>query len=511
MTRNRESYDANGDSFSELPELENFVIGSKFYYKPTDRSKLTIDLNAVKEFRRGGNALDLPPYFTDITEQLDHNTYIVGATYDLFSGDRANKYSWYISSQNTKRKSYYGGLGGGRTKQDSLTAANAYGNTTDMAIVNGFQFSKNLNNRDMVVIGAENQYNKVDDEILGYSRKINQRVNSLGFYGQYEWKPLPVLTTLIGGRFDYISVNGTYDLADIHRESTIQTGVFSPRFTLMYTISPSLQFRGGYARGFRAPQAFNEDLHISSVGGEPQFVILSQNLETEFSDAFTGSLNWTENFGNMQVNFLAEGFHTALKNPFTIVSSGAILANGSILNEVTNGSGATVSGGNFQLSASPSRQFSFVSSATIQQSRYNNPQVLFEAETSDENEPSVTTTDFVRSPNLYGYFTSIYNPSDKVGIDLTGTYTGTMIVPLVTSESGYIDLRNSPAFLDVNLKLSYHIHLSDILQMTVSSGVLNMLNAYQNDFQKGPERDSAYIYGPGKPRSYFVSLTFGNR
>ncbi|WPR76741.1 TonB-dependent receptor [Algoriphagus sp. NG3] len=510
MTRRREGYDHNDDGFTELPLLENFVIGTKFYVKPSDRSKLTVDLNAVKEYRRGGNALDLPPPFTDITEELDHKTFIAGATYDLFSKNKLSKTSVYISSQNTSRKSFYGGLGGGRTKQDSTTAANAYGDTDDIALVGGVQFSRSLNNNDMVVMGIENQFSKVDDEIKGYDRKINQQVNSVGLYGQYEWKPVTNFTALIGGRYDYVSVEGNYGISTIQRTSELSTGVFSPRFTMMVDITPSVQFRGGYARGFRAPQAFNEDLHVSSVGGEPQFVILSEDLETEFSNAYSGSFNITRNFGNTQVNLLLEGFYTALKNPFTIVSAGSILTNGSILSEVQNGSGARVAGGNFQLSASPSRQFTFVTSATFQRSQYVEPQTLFSPEESDEDEQEVVTSDFVRSPNSYGYFTSIWSPSEKFGIDLTGTYTGSMIVPLVVSESGFMELRDSPSFFDLNLKFSYHLHLSKSLNITLSTGVQNMFNSYQNDFQVGATRDSDYIYGPAKPRTFFVGLTLGN-
>lgn len=510
MTRRRQSYDANGDGFTELALLENNVTGAKFYVKPSDRSKLTLDLNAVQEFRRGGNELELPPPFTDITEELNHKTIIAGATFDLFSKDSRNKTSIYFSSQNTERKSYYGGLGGGRTKQDSTTAANAYGLTKDIALVSGVQFSRSFTNEDVVVLGLENQFSKVEDEIKGYNRFVNQRVNSLGLYGQYEWKPVESFTALIGGRYDYVSVDGNYGIASITRTSEISTGVFSPRFTILLDLTPTLQFRGGYARGFRAPQAFNEDLHISSVGGEPQFVILSEDLETEFSNAYTGSFNFTRNFGNTQFILLLEGFYTALKNPFTIVSSGAILPNGSILGEVQNGSGARVSGGNFQVSTSPSKEFTFVASGTFQRSRYVEAQILFEPEATNEDEPVISTEDFVRSPNSYGYFTSIWSPTEKIGLDLTGTYTGSMIVPLVISETGFIELRDSQAFWDVNLKFSYHVHLFKSLNMTLSTGVQNVFNSYQDDFQVGALRDSDYVYGPAKPRTFFVGITLGN-
>ncbi|NRA52350.1 MAG: TonB-dependent receptor, partial [Phaeodactylibacter sp.] len=43
MSRNRDSYDANGDGFTELVQLENTVFGGKAFFKPGERSKITVD------------------------------------------------------------------------------------------------------------------------------------------------------------------------------------------------------------------------------------------------------------------------------------------------------------------------------------------------------------------------------------------------------------------------------------------------------------------------------------
>ncbi|GAB3661331.1 TonB-dependent receptor [Echinicola sediminis] len=510
MFRNRGSYDANGDDFTEITSLENNTFGMKSFVKPTEFSKLTLDFSAIKEYRRGGNLLDLAPHFTDITEELDHNTVIGGLTYELFSKDRRNKFSTYISAQTTQRDSYYGGLGGGRTKPDSTLASNAYGNTKDLSVVSGAQFSRNLSNRDVFIVGAEYQHSGVEDIIAGYNRLVDQQVNSIGLYGQYEWKPSERFTALAGGRLDQTSVNGNYQVGDITRSSDVTTQVFSPRFNILYDLREDVQLRGGYARGFRAPQAFNEDLHISSVGGEPTFVILSDELKTELSDAYTLSLNYSSNLGDTQMSFLAEGFYTDLKRPFTTVSTGATLPNGSILEEVRNGTGAYVSGGNFELSLAPSSDLVFQAGGTVQQSLYKDEQALFEPEEDNEAEPAVITDRFVRTPNVYGYLATNWSVNEHLAVDLTGTYTGSMIVPHVISESGYLELVNSKSFVDTNLKLSYHFDLLEDFHLELSGGVQNMFNSYQNDFDRGALRDSNFIYGPARPRTYFLSVKIGN-
>lgn len=506
--RNRESYDADGDGFTELVALRNATVGAKAFVKPSERSKISVNLNSIQEYRRGGDRLHLAPQFTDITEELDHDTFIGGADYELYSKDDSVKFQAYTSISYTNRNSYYGGLGGGNTPQDSIIANNAFGTTKDLAWVNGIQYTKSLKKNDVVTIGAEINHTNTKDQIPGYNRLIDQNVNSLGFYAQYEWKPTKNFTTLVGARLDNVNVNGQYTIRDIDRNVDVNQTAFSPRLTISYQFTEALKFRGGYARGFRASQAFNEDLHISSVGGEPQFVILSENLKTEFSNAFTGSFNYSKNINLLQMDFLLEGFYTTLVDPFTIVSTGAVLPNGSILEEVRNGSGAKVYGTNFEFGISPNPKWQFQLGGTIQHSQYDEQQLLFESD-GTPGESDVIVNEFVRNPNVYGYINASWTPSETFNIDITGSYTGSMVVPLVISDTGFLQLNEVDSFFDINLKLESHIDFNENFMTTFSIGVKNMFNSYQRDFDTGPTRDSDYIYGPNAPRTFFIGLKFG--
>ena len=510
MKRDRDSYDANNDGFSELTELTNTSLGTKSFFKPNENSKITLDLTGIEEYRRGGDRLDLAPHLTDITEELDHNTLMGGLTYEFSNAEKTNNYSVYASGQHTDRKSFYGGLGGGRTAQDSITAANAYGNTNDLALLVGGQFTRYFKNNDVLTVGAEYNLNRTEDNIAGYHRFIDQEVNSIGTFAQYEWKPSEVFSALVGTRVDHVDIEGNYNIQQVNRTSNINQTVLSPRLTLFYNFAEIWRLRGGYARGFRAPQAFNEDLHISSVGGEPQFVILSEDLETEYSNAFTASLNYSKNFKKLQSNFLLEGFYTDLENPFTTVSTGATLPNGSILEEVRNGSGAYVAGTNFEMGISPSSKFTFQMGGTIQQSKYREGQVLFEADGTNPAETNIVIEDFVRNPSFYGYLNTNLRVFEESSIDVTGTYTGKMTVPVVVSDSGFLQLNESDPFFDLNIKLNHHFDLSDNLQMNIFAGFKNILNSYQDDFDIGATRDSDYVYGPSLPRTFFFGIKFGN-
>ncbi len=506
--RNREAWDANDDGFTELVELRNNTVGAKAFIRPNGRSKIALNLTAIREYRRGGNKLDLAPQFTDITEELDHDTFIGGVDYDINSKDNTSQFQVYTSASYTNRDSYYGGLGGGRTRQDSVLANNAFGSTRDLAWVNGVQFTKAFKNTDVLTVGTEFNHTETKDQIPGYNRLIDQSVNALGGYAQYEWRPSEKFTALIGTRVDNVKVDGDYSIGGINRAVDINQTAFSPRLTISYELLEDLKFRGGYARGFRAPQAFNEDLHISSVGGEPQFVILSNDLNTEYSNAYTGSLNYSKNINLVQLDFLLEGFFTTLEDPFTLVSTGSVLDNGSILEEVRNGEGARVYGTNFEFGVSPDPAWRFQLGGTLQKAKYDESQILFETD-GTPGESDIVVDEFVRNPNFYGYLNTSWIPTELFNVDITGTYTGGMTVPLVVSDTGFLQLNEVGSFFDLNIKLESHVDFNDDFMVTFSAGVKNIFNSYQDDFDSGPTRDSDYVYGPIAPRTFFFGLKFG--
>ena len=100
-------------------------------------------------------------------------------------------------------------------------------------------------------------------------------------------------------------------------------------------------------------------------------------------------------------------------------------------------------------------------------------------------------------------------PSKKFNVDLTGTYTGPMTVPLVISDTGFLQLNEVQSFFDLNLKLETHVDFSDDFMTTFFVGVRNTFNSFQDDFQTGPTRDSDYVYGPNTPRTFFFGIKLG--
>jgi len=98
--------------------------------------------------------------------------------------------------------------------------------------------------------------------------------------------------------------------------------VVSSRANLRFNPTENLNFRLSYASGFRAPQAFDEDLHIDNVGGTVSMIELASDLKEEKSQSFSASADWYHRFGAFQTNFLVEGFYTKLADVFVLEDTG---------------------------------------------------------------------------------------------------------------------------------------------------------------------------------------------
>ena len=71
------------------------------------------------------------------------------------------------------------------------------------------------------------------------------------------------------------------------------------------------------------------------------------------------------------------------------------------------------------------------------------------------------------------------------------------------------ELRKSRNFFDAGLKITKTIKFKHN-NLEISTGMKNILNSYQNDFDSGIYRDPGYIYGPMNPRTIYFGLKFGN-
>lgn len=475
QNRHRAAYDHDDDGYSEIPKLHGQTLGFRSYLKTSLYSKLTFEYHHMEEFRRGGDLLNRPPHEANIAEQVEHSINGGGLKFDYFSPDEKHRFNVFASAQHIDRNSYYGG------GQDP----NAYGKTNDLNWMAGSQyiysFGKCIFMPSDLTVGIEFNQDKLKDNMWGYNRQVNQTVKIGSAFLQNEWKN-DKWGILIGGRLD--------------KHNLIDNIIFSPRANLRFNPTEDINFRLSYSSGFRAPQAFDEDLHIENVGGSVAMIQLSDNLKEERSQSFSASADVYQRLGDFQVNFLVEGFFTKLNDVFALTD--AEEENGILTRVRYNAPGARVMGLTLEGKLAYRNLFQFQAGLTLQQSHYD--------EAHEWNPEAPKVKKMMRTPNTYGYFTATYTPIKPLSVTLSGTYTGSMLVP---HEAGVIEKPvtvMTKKFADIGLKAAYDFKLYKSINLQVNAGVQNIFNSYQNDFDKGPDRDSGYIYGPSLPRSFFAGV-----
>ncbi|MBE6283028.1 MAG: TonB-dependent receptor [Mediterranea massiliensis] len=477
--RNRNPYDRDDDGFSEVGKLNSNTFGLRAYYRPSHFSRISLEYHTTNEFRRGGNKFDLQPHESDITEQTKHIINSGGVTYDQYINEYKHKISIFSSIQHVDRNSYYG------AEQDP----NAYGKTDDLTWMAGAMYVGNFDRflfaPSVFTGGVEYNNNSLHDIMTGYDRDMKQDVRIASAFVQNEWK-INRLTMLVGARLD--------------KHNLIDDLIFSPRINFLYKPSDALQTRLTWSTGFRAPQAYDEDLHLTAVGGENVQTILADGLKEERSNSFSGSIDWTTNFGHWQANLLAEAFYTDLSNVFVIESITPAIQ------ERRNGDGARVYGVNLDAKIAHGKEASFQLGFTAQRSRYKTD----EAWTELEDGTALTTKRMTRTPDYYGYFTFTSEPFKNFGFSLSGIYTGSMQVPHF---AGYIEqdcMETTPEFFDCNFKLNYTFLLKEHVKLQLNAGMQNIFDQFQKDLDKGTFRDAGYFYGPTVPRSFFIGIKIMN-
>ncbi len=486
-SRNRGGYDRDADGYTDLPKLINKTIGLSSFLRLNSYSKLTLHYHTQSEFRRGGNNLHLPAHESNIAEQLQHNIHGGNLGYDLFTPDGLNHLSAYASFQSISRDSYYGGTGDGSddSKEDAMKA---YSKTRDLNIMGGVQFIHNFASLLFMpadlTLGAEYSYDGLKDHALGYDAITKQYVRTGSMFFQNEWKN-DQWSFLLGGRFD--------------KHNLISHLIFSPRVNVRYNPTDDVHLRLTYAGGFRAPQAFDEDLHTTLAGGERIKTRLSKDLKEERSNSISLSADMYHRFGSVQTNLLVEGFFTHLDDVFAQRKLESPDENGIGILERYNANAATVIGLNLEGKAVFSRWLQLQAGFTWQRSEYK------EAVEWDEEAPAEKR--ILRTPNVYGYFTAQITPVKNFTASLSGNYTGKMLVGHAAGSGVDAPVAvNTPSFMTLSLKLAYDFKIHKSVRAQLNGGVKKIKDAYQKDIDKGWHRDAGYIYGPSLPRCYYVGL-----
>ena len=626
QARYRKEHDVNGDGYSELGRLDSRSLGFRGYFRPSDYTRLTGEVHTFSEARRGGDHIDWPEQVAGVAESIRHSVYSGNLKFDGYSEDYKHHYQLYTSAQHITRNSYYGGIGEPKLRNkagDKFVNAKGkeidseadalgtgaigrpihtsdygknFGITRGVTWVGGAQYTYDFDHflfmPAQFLAGAEYSYDRLEDRMplreweteetkskgfdlsatpTSLSPALRQVIRNASQFAQIEWKN-DRWSLLLGTRLD--------------ENSAVKKAIFSPRATLRYNPTKNFNIRATYAKGFRAPQVFDEDLHVGVVGGEAQRVTNADDLRPEISHSFSLSNDMYFTLGGAQVNLLVEGFYTRLLDVFTNYKDKS--ENGISYytrhNYGINDNGQQVSSGAKILGLNLEgkiayRWLSLQAGLTLSSNKYDANQewgvrqkvkgdhdaAYYEsfvpkkdgsdfdnvAADGEAQTVSMTSKHITRTPSTYGYFTIGINPVRPLNIALTGTFTGSMYVPHVVKwgqnsavtdraaiaaglrQEGYKlglvdasgaaiqedgaskevdvewnELVKTKSFFDLGTKITYDLRLFSKTNLQLYCGINNLFNAFQSDYDFGPDRDSGYIYGPTIPRSGYFGLKF---
>ena len=489
--RSRQPYDRNGDGYSEVGRLKARMVGFRGYLRTSDFSKLNLEYHNIHDFRRGGDRFDLPSPMAHISEGGEHDIHSASLKWDWLPASGLRHASLFASMQHVDRQSYYG------EREDDEPFGTAYGYTQDLTLNYGALYSRHFDTLWFLpaefTAGIEHTLDRLQDHTLDSPDTLRQHIGIASAYLQNEWKDSR-WSILVGARMD--------------KHTMIDAPVVSPRLNLRYVPTDHLTLRAGYASGFRAPQVYDEDLHVGAVNGELYKITNAPDLRMERSHSLTGSADLCFHLGSLEADLLIEGFYTRINDAFVNELLFDDTVSGYMHYERRNADGAEVMGVNVEMTLSPVETMRLQLGGTWQRSMYVGP--------GKEWDEGQYERRMERTPDLYAYLTGTYTPTKRLSFTATGTFTGPMLVyhheaAEETSSGakhggeGHIHKEITPSFLDLSLKAAYSIPFGERTELELSLGVQNLFDSYQRDLDSGPERDAAYIYGPTLPRTLLFS------
>ncbi len=475
-----------------MPKLKNNSFGVTSFFKPTPNQKIEMNFSSIYEYRYGGEMVDKAAHLAQQSEERTHNVLMGGLDYEVGFNDNLTTFIAYAGAQNTVRKHYTGTV---PDETDSTEYENhflhpPYGDTDNTTFQGGVQLNHIVENfligTNQFTLGMEYLYDDVFDEIKAYEYEIDQTTYTSGAFIQSDWALTRKFTLLSGLRID--------------KHNLMDNVILNPRFSALYKLNSNTQVRASWATGFRAPQAFDTDMHIAFAGGGVSRISLSDSLKAEKSNSFTASINYDLPTEKFIWGFTFEGFYTQLDNAFMLEEFDE--DDHGLLFEKRNANGAVVKGVTAELRANYNRLFQVETGFTLQSSYYKTP--VKHAATLD------SVKNFLKTPHDYGYYTISYTPTERWSASISGIYTGKMdVLHLVedrnsTAEDKYENVRS---FFENSFKVSYLVKFPRMNNgMELFGGIKNVFNQFQSDFDKGKNRHSDYIYGPATPRMIYFGL-----
>lgn len=455
----REPWDANGDGFSEVGKVRSIATGAESYWDLFEGGTLGLKFHMLREYRRGGDAFDKPEHDAAIAEAVHTTRYGGEIHWSHVLGDGLKMEAGYGVAY-TERESYYGGGGdvvlpdlpeniGDWTQADLDAFRDAYDtrqaalgahgrtknplHTADLFLHTAFQAAGEM----VLSTGVQYWRDKIEDFFPAYSeRAIDDTYIDVAGILQHDWLFADWGESVLGLRVD--------------KHSELDNPVISPRAVVKLDPMGWLHLRTSVSTGFRAPQVFDEDLHITIMNGEGQVIRNADDLEPERSISLSQQVETVfEPNDRWRLKLGANGFFTMISDAFVTFEDDTDPTDGTFEFTRSNRGKTTVVGGELEASADLGKVWGTSTGLTVERAR------------SDEPDPDFGSKDIFRTPTWYGYLETWTQPVEGLRLQTLLDLTGPMKVPHYAGYIAQDRLEDSRVFFDWSANVSYRIDIEE--------------------------------------------------
>jgi outer membrane receptor for ferrienterochelin and colicins len=493
----RDGIDLSGDGFTELPEWRTAVAGFQLTHQPTDTGTLKTTYQYLDSSHRGGDLLDQPEERARVAESLKHAIHSLGLDWKR---ELSPDFSYELKGAYTRiqRDSFYGARADaeqtawdeagqpGTLEAFAADPANqatidAVGRRVTGDTVNEVFFADASVRRVIgdheLVAGTQARQEKLSDSRPNDPAIADtfDQFSTYGVFVQDIWSLADHLELVPGFRAD--------------RHENIDGAITSPRLALRYEPTHDLILRAGYAAGFNAPGAFNEDAHI---GGTIR-LRNAPDLSEERADTYSLGLEWYPTTLGRRLGLSSTVYFTELADTFDIDDSGAVSGDPDIWLR-SNGPDSEVFVWENGLNHILADGLRLEGSVSYIHARFDQPIARVTGLTTDE---------FIERPEWTALLSLTYRTGPWESF-VSLAYTGEMLAVGEDSDR----FRRTDPFHEVDLGLAraFRLGKSDTI-WKAGLGVKNLFDSYQDDLDdSGEARDVTYVYGPVRPRSVYLTL-----
>ena len=283
----QKAYDANKDGFSDIPKYTRYTLSPKFYYYPSDKTTLSIGVNAGFEKRIGGDMIA-------INNKAD-------AVHTFYESNNSNR----LSTQASFEKKLF--------NKNILTVKNSIAFFNRKIERKTYNFdgrqTATFSEINLLIPHEKSEWNVGANYISDNFKQTNSTASKLnynntaaGLFAQNNLKVSEKFIAESGLRLDVTNRNSAFVL---------------PRLSLLYKITDNLTTRIGGGLGYKMPNIFSEDAEEKAFQNITPLNFVT--VKAERSYGLNGDLNYkTVLFEDINFSINQLFFYTVIKDPLVL-------------------------------------------------------------------------------------------------------------------------------------------------------------------------------------------------